>query len=54
MIVMTLGMSVCFKIGVGNFVLPSDMQEVAETSEVEVVDLPFVSSVCIPRFATIK
>jgi len=39
---------------VGDFVLPADVQEVAETSEVEVVDLPFMSSVCSPRFAAIE
>ena len=37
-----------------NFVLPADVQEIAETSEVEMIDLPLVFLVYCPGFAAIE
>ena len=39
---------------VWNIDLPADVKEVAETPEMEVVDLPLVPSVCSPCFAAIE
>ena len=39
---------------IGDFVLPVDVQKIAEASEVEMVQLFFMSSVCVPGFRAVQ
>ena len=39
---------------VGDFVLPADVEEVAETPEMEMIDLPLVPSIQSPCFTAIE